>query len=669
MKTTALCIVTFLLGDVIGASTSAVTHSAVSPDGRNEIRLTEGETLAYSVYRDGIELVRPSRISLETVEQGALGGAVKSTGEEKRKVGGRERTPIYKKAEVDLTGNETRVAFGAWAVTLHARNDGVAWRFETAFGGTLTVKDEATVVAFPKGMRLCAAATDGFESSWESTYRVGGIGMIPPPKDEWIVYLPLTAVSPNGKAVCISESDLLDYPGLNFHRATDEPEALLSALAREPSKVKRKERHLRVAARADFIARTDGTRTFPWRVFILGDSVSDLVASDAVFALARPNAIGDIGWIRPGQVSWDWWNGWKLTDVDFKPGIDERTYRHYIDFAATNRIAYVILDEGWSKRLNLLSPRSEVNVPGLVRYGQERGVGVILWAACSELADRRRREEVFGRYAEMGVRGFKVDFMDRDDRLIENYLAETAADAARHRLILLYHGMHKPTGLSRTYPNILNYEGVCGLEQGHGRGGNKAVTANDPLVVYTRMLAGPLDYTPGAMVNRAFDAPKFDPSGPRAAYGTRCHQMALYPLFEAPVQMLCDSPSQYRRCRECTDFIVAVPTVWDETVGVAGTLGETAAVARRKDGDWWLGAITGWTPREIEIDTSFLGSGDWRMESFRDASDADVDAERYVHGIETVRAGSRLKISLARGGGFAARFSPVQGTSSTTTGK
>jgi alpha-glucosidase len=299
-------------------------------------------------------------------------------------------------------------------------------------------------------------------------------------------------------------------------------------------------------------------------------------------------------------------------------------------------------------------------VEGVIKYGKKKGVDVILGAAWSILYDPEDRARVFDRYSKMGAAGFKIDFMDRDDQDLERFLEQTAADAAKRELVVMYHGIHKPTGLQRTYPNILNYEGVYGLEQGHSGGGKKIIPPNDVNIVYTRMVAGFLDYTPGAMNNRAFNAPKFVKGrDPTACYGTRCHQLALFAIFEAPVQMLCDSPTQYRKNAECFKFISSVPTVWDEVVGVDGAIGGFAAVARRKGDVWYMGAITGWDGLEKELPTAFLGGGRWKVEAFEDAPDSDVNAEHYKKRVFEIDAGKSLKVKLAPGGGFAAKFTPV----------
>ncbi|MCR5750974.1 MAG: glycoside hydrolase family 97 catalytic domain-containing protein [Kiritimatiellae bacterium] len=636
--------------------------SSVSPDGLNELRLEIGEKgMKYSVWRRGKAIVEPTGLSLAVEGRGALNGAGAEPKATTRKVDGTLATPLYKKSAIDLAANETKVDFGEWAVRLHARNDGVAWRFETKFEGEIEVSAESTTVRFPKGAELCYTVEAGFMSGWEKPAQIGPVESVPAGHPQ-IVMTPFTATVPGAGVVTATESDLRDYPGLNFYRKDGEPDTLHSWQAGVPREVEKARRKIKVASRESYLAKTGGTRAFPWRVFVLGDTPSDLVASDAVYALAAPNSsTPNFSWVKPGQVAWDWWNGFKITDVPgLKTGCNFETYKEYVNFAAANGIEYIIMDEGWSEKLNLEKPRDEVNVPGVIAYAKEKGVGVILWAAWSPLYDRATRIRVFDRYAAMGAKGFKIDFIERDDQDVERFLEETAADAAERKLVVMYHGIHKPTGLQRMYPNILNYEGVYGLEQGGRSGGRKVVVSNDVNLVYTRMVAGFMDYTPGAMRNRAFDAPPFVAErDTRACYGTRCHQLALFPMFEAPIQMLCDSPTQYRTEPECTAFLTKVPTVWDETRGVAGEIGKFASVARRKGGEWWLGAITNWEARELELPTDFLGEGEWKVEAFEDASDADKNAEHYVRREFTLKSGEPLKVRLASGGGFAARIVPM----------
>ena len=682
-----LCVAVF---SPVASAKEIKTFRAVSPDGQNEVRLelSESKGLQYSVLRRGKIVIEPTDIALKIEGRGWLNGKTAGKGlpalptMATRKVEGTLPTPIYKKSSIDLSANETRVDFGDWAVVLHARNDGVAWRFETRYDGEVTVTAENTTLRFPKDAVLCYGQVGSFATSFERPAKIGSVESIKSGHPQ-IVITPLTATVPGAGVVSVTESNLLDYPGLNFYRKDGDRDMLRSWQAGVPSETEVKGRWIRVKNRHGYLAKTSGTRAYPWRVFVLGDTPSDLVSSDMVYALAEPNRLGDTSWIKPGLVQWDWWHGFKITDVPgLKTGCNYETYKAYIDYAASNKIPYIIMDEGWSEKLNLDKPRDAVNVQGVIEYGRSKGVDVILWAAWSMLYDAADRARIFERYSKMGAKGFKIDFMDRDDQDLERFLEKTADDAAKHKLVIMYHGIHKPTGLQRTYPNILNYEGVFGLEQGHSRGGRKDVLANDVNLVYTRMVAGFMDYTPGAMRNRAFDAPDFVKGSPSAVYGTRAHQLALFPLFEAPVQMLCDSPTQYRTAPECVKFMVNVPTVWDETVGVAGEIDKFAVVARKKGryppseasrrrrcpsrggngelgtgkAQWWLGAITNWEAREIEIPTLFLGSGEWKVEAFEDAPDADKNAEHYVRREFTIKAGDKIKVRLAPGGGYAARF-------------
>ena len=647
-------------GLVVGRAEAQELFRAVSPDGLNALSLEVGnDGMKYSVIRRGKVLVEPTGISLLVAGRKALDGSGTEAKASQRKISGTLETPLYKKSSIDLAANETRVDFGDWAVVLHARNDGVAWRFETAFAGEISVTGESANIRFPKGTMLCYTQAGGLVSGWEKPAKIGLVESVSAGHPQ-IVMTPFTATVPGRGVFTVTESDLRDYAGLNFFRQEGETDMLRSWQAGVPKALDRNRRRIKVKSRESRLARTSGTRTFPWRVFVLGDTPSDLVAADTVYALATPCRIKDTSWIKPGQVAWDWWNERKITDVPgLNTGCNYETYKAYIDFAAANKIPYIIMDEGWAERLDLNRPRAEVNVPGVIEYGKKKGVDVILWAAWPALTDREERIKIFNRYAAMGAKGFKIDFIERDDQESERFLEAAAADAAEKKLVIVYHGIHKPTGLQRTYPNILNYEGVYGLEQGGDKGGRKDVTSNDVNLIYTRMVAGFMDYTPGAMRNRAFNAPEYVRGRDAVAcYGTRCHQLALFPLFEAPIQMLCDSPTQYRREPECTSYLVNVPVVWDETVGVAGEIDAFAAVARRKGTDWWLGAITNWDKREVALSTKFLKSGKWKVEAFEDAPDADVNAEHYVRREYTIKAGETLKVKLAPGGGFAARFTP-----------
>ena len=652
-----------------------------SPDGRNEIRLDTEPSLSYAVFRDGKVRIAPTPISMTFEGVGEIGGRtlLRRPKVDRSERGSRRSvipTPIYKKAQVVDDGNETVVAFeGGWKVVLHARNDGVAYRFATDWADRplLKVTGEKGGIVFPDAdLTVYAGLTGGHCSSWESIYTKTTAGGLKDQKQK-LCYLPLLVRYKDGVNLCVTESDLLDYPGWNLVADAAAPAKLVSSMAQfpDPAKITNDQRHRRIGGRLPYLAQTKGERTYPWRVFVLADRPEKLVESDIVYALATPNRLtGDLSWIRPGKVAWEWWNCWNVfgKGVDFKAGCNTATYKHYIDFAAETGLEYVIMDEGWSVKLKIMEINPEVDVAELVRYAETKGVGIILWCSWPQLVNRQH--EVFQKYAGLGVKGFKIDFMDRDDQFVVDYLEKTAAIAAEYRLMVDYHGMYKPTGFSRTYPNIINYEGVHGLETAKFSKSFE-MPGNDLKVFFTRMVAGPLDYTPGAMRYRArnlgdvgwpkdFD-PKtavFEPNWNQPdVQGTRVHQMALMSLYEAPLQMLCDSPTLYRENMECFRFMAAVPTTWDETVGLAGEVDTFAAVARRKGDVWYASAIAGWDGASFDLDTAFLGEGEWTAEVFEDGANADRAPQDYVHRTLKVTAGLKVPVKMAPGGGFTVRFS------------
>ena len=388
----ACCAIAVFQSLAQGPKAGPSLFSAVSPDGRNELRLEVGSgEMAYSILRNGKTLVEPTEISLVTREHGPMDGRGARPRATIGYVEGEVATPIYKKASVDLSANVTRVDFGKWAVVLHARNDGVAWRFETKYKGEITVFAENTRVAFPKGTELCRSVVGNFQTSFEQPAEIGPVASVPPGHPQ-IVILPFTATVPGVGVFSMTESNLLDYPGLNFYRRDGEPDFLRSWQAGVPSKFDVNRRMTNVQRRHNYLAKTKGTRVFPWRVFVIGDSPSNLVSSDAVYALAEPSRVPDASWVKPGQVAWDWWHGFKITDVPgLKTGCNFETYKEYVNFAAANGIPYIIMDEGWAEKLDLDKPRASVNVPGVIAYAKEKGVDVILWAAWAQLMDREKR--------------------------------------------------------------------------------------------------------------------------------------------------------------------------------------------------------------------------------------------------------------------------------------
>ena len=471
------------------------------------------------------------------------------------------------------------------------------------------------------------------------------------------MFLPLVVDAGEGVKVCITETHLENYPGLYLSSAKGGNQ-LTSVFAPYPKKVEQgghNQLQLLVTERENYIARVDGQRSFPWRIVIVTTEDKDLAASNLSYLLAAPSRVKDLSWIKPGKVAWEWWNDWNIEGVDFEAGINNDTYKAYIDFAASKGIEYVILDEGWAVNLkaDLMQVVNEINLKELVDYAAQRNVGIILWAGY--YAFERDMENVCRHYSEMGVKGFKVDFMDRDDQIMTDFNYRAAAMCAKYKLLLDLHGTSKPAGLNRTYPNVLNFEGVNGLEQLKWSPESHDQVKYDVMIPFIRQVAGPMDYTQGAMKNAVKDNYYPCYSEPMSQ-GTRCRQLALYVILESPINMLCDAPSNYMREPESTDFIAAIPTVWDETKVLDAKMGEYIITARRKGDVWYVGGITDWTSREMNIDLSFLPQGDYNVELFADGVNAHRKGTDYRKVTETLSSDKSLKIKMYPGGGFAAKI-------------
>ena len=494
---------------------------------------------------------------------------------------------------------------------------------------------------------------DPFFSCFQNTYTHVSLS-------EWtdgqFAFLPLLVEADGGKKICITEADLLNYPGM--YLANDPgKQGLKGVFAAYPERIVPEVRGLKgvVKSRKDFIAKADGATAFPWRVMVISDRDADLLDNDMVYKLASPARFDDFSWIKPGKVAWDWWNNWGVYQVEFQAGINTETYKYYIDFAAGHGVEYVILDEGWSVpgAADLMQVVPEIDLKEIVAYAGRKQVGIILWAGY--LAFDKDMDRVCRHYAEMGIKGFKIDFMDRDDQLAVDFNKRAAETGARYKLLIDLHGTYKPTGLQRTYPNAVNFEGVFGLEEVKWAEKDMDQVTYDVTFPFIRMLAGPVDYTQGAMTNASRDNFRAVYTEPMSQ-GTRCRQLAEYVVFESPLSMLCDSPVNYEKEEACTAFITAIPTVWDETVPLQAKVGEYIVTARRKGDTWYVGGLTGWEARDLEIDFSFLGTGSYKAELFKDGTNAGRIARDYKKESIPVAADRKLLVHLAPGGGFAMKI-------------
>lgn len=645
------CFILVVIFSFGGTSLLAETHELYSPDKKIKIIIQVDRAISYSVFCDGQEILSLSPVSLTIEGIGVLGREPRLSGVKSRTVSDKIIPPVKeKRAVITDRFNEVVLTFkGGYGLVFRAYDDGAAYRFFTRLKGRLKVVSEEVRFCFDRDHSVYFPVTDSFLSSFERNYSYLELSRITAEK---MAFLPVLVDLPDGPKIAITEADLDDYPGLYLTGSADGSPVLEGKFPAYPLKEEQKrDRTLAVIERVGYIADTVGAREFPWRVLAIARRDGELIENDIVYRLAKPPALADTSWIRPGKVAWDWWNDLNLFGVDFEAGVNTKTYMYYIDFAARHGIDYIILDEGWSDPADLLKTNPAVDMPGLLAYASQRKVGLVLW--CVWLTLDRQLQQALDLFAGWGVRGIKVDFMDRDDQKIVNFYRKVVSEAAKRKLIVDFHGAFKPTGLRREYPNLLTREGVLGLE--YSKWSKQVTPEHDLLIPFIRMLAGPMDFTPGAMRNateKAFQPVFSEPM----SQGTRCHQLAMFVVYESPFQMLCDSPSAYEHEPEIMGFLAKVPTVWDETRALDAKVGDFIAVARRSGEEWYVGAMTDWTPRELEIDFSFLGGGEYRAEIYADGVNAFRYASDYAKASRAITTGERLKIKLAPGGGWAARI-------------
>lgn len=631
-----------------------------SPDGKLKSTITVGDKLTYDISCNGQQVLAPSPISA-TLDNGKVwGDKARLSKVTEKKNDTQIDAPFYRSSCVRDYYNELTLRFkGDYSVVFRAYNDGVAYRFVNHAKKPFCILNEEVDYRFPADVTASVpyvnAGKDGdyngqFHNSFENVYTTAPISQL---NKERLMFLPLVVQATPEVKVCITETDLNNYPGLYLTNAKGS-NSLSGIQAPYPKTMKQgghNNLQMRVQTREEYIAKVDGPRNFPWRVAVVTTRDTQLAASNLSYLLAEPSKLSDTSWIKPGKVAWEWWNDWNLCGVDFKTGVNNATYKAYIDFASLYGIEYVILDEGWAVNLeaDLMQVVKEIDLKELVDYAAARNVGIILWAGY--YAFERDMENVCRYFSEMGVKGFKVDFMDRDDQLMTDFNHRAAAMCAKYHLILDLHGTHKPAGLNRTYPNVLNFEGVHGLEQMKWRPAGFDQITYDVMIPFIRQVAGPMDYTQGAMRNATRE--NYYPSNSEPmSQGTRCHQLAMYIVLESPFNMLCDSPSNYMREPESTSFIAQVPTVWDETVVLDGKMGEYVITARRKGDTWFVGGLNNWDARDVEVDLSFLSSGSHKAVLFKDGVNAHRTARDYKREEVSVSSAQPLKVHLAPGGGF-----------------
>lgn len=643
-----------LLCPAISSAQRVRSHEVKSPDGSITLKVEAGSELLWSVTHNDRQVIEPSSISLTLQSGEILGNNARVSSARTVSINTSFDAINYRKNRIEDVYNQlTLTTRDNYGVIFRVCNDAVAYRFFTSRKGEIVIMNEEANFNFTEDHQAFIPIQWDyrdrmiFNSSFEATYREIRLSQFP--KDS-LAFLPLLVDVGQGKKVEILEADLEDYPGM-YLDLNQTGKGFKGVYAPYPLETYIKGLNIIPRKRADYIARVNGNRTFPWRVVVISELDKDLLDCDIVQKLASPSRLNDISWLKTGQVAWDWWNSMNISQVDFRAGMNTASYKYYIDFAAKYGIPYILFDAGWNVPGDLTRARAEIDLKEVLSYGRQKSVDLIVWCSWQDVL--AQKEKAFPFFAGVGIKGMKIDFIDRDDQVAVASTYEIAREAAEYKLFVDYHGIYKPTGLQRTYPNVVGYEGVYGLENfkwANPNGPRYAVT-----IPFIRNLAGPVDYTPGAMRNASrsnFRAVNSMPMG----QGTRVHMMAQYVIFDVSVQMLSDNPTIYLREHECTGFITKIPTTFDETVALDGKVAEYVAIARRKEDTWYVGAMTNWSPREITIDFSFLGEGEYSAEIFSDGINADRDATDYRKEAQTIRKGDKLTIKMMNGGGWAARL-------------
>jgi len=645
----ALAVFIMLSSLLIQEGVAQSSYDLHSPDGRIELRIRTADRLRYDLVLKGRAVLEGATISLD-VEHNKLGMQPK-VADAKTRSSDQVIEPVVRQkfAKIRDHYNELRLNMdGGYAVVFRAYNEGVAYRFETSLPQErVKIYGEESAFNFPSNFVVYYPQEDSFYSHNERKYLPQHLSETAP---EFIATLPAIVDVGQGAKLAIAESDLEDYPGL-WLRGTGGT-GLVATFPPYPVKeVQTSDRDYKPVETAEYIAVTSGTRTFPWRVIGVADHDGDLLTNQIVYLLQRPSQFQDTSWIKPGKVAWDWWNDWNIYGVEFKAGINTKTYEYYVDFASKYGIPYIILDDGWYKLGNLLEVTPELNMEELISYAKQKNVGIILWASWKTLDDQLI--PALDQFEKWGVKGIKVDFMQRSDQIMINYFYRVCREAAKRHMLVDFHGDQKPASMTRIWPNLINAEGVRGMEW--SKWSRESEPEHNVTLPFTRMFLGPMDYTPGAMRNATkatFAAINSQPM----AMGTRCHQLAMYVVYEAPLQMLSDSPSNYLREPETMEFLGSVPTEWDETKVLDARIADYVVVTRRNGKDWYVGAMNDWTPRSLDIDLSFLPDGNFTMDAYQDGVNADRNAGDYRKTKTSVNRTTKLKLQLASGGGWAARI-------------
>lgn len=626
------------------AAMFAENYTVKSPDERILVNVETGATTTYSVTFNGKTILNPSPLSM-TFDNGVVIGRNMKVKDVQHRTEDQMLTPVVRQKSDKIRDHYNEMVLNADQYKLYFRvyNDGLAYRFHTDFADSLKVISEEVDYCFPEDYNTLFPEERTILSAQQPLFKPMKLSEI---GTDRFCSTPVLIKVDNQARIFISESDLESYPGM-FLKKQGKYELAGKFAAYSLEEEKTDDRQIFPTKRADYIARVSGTRNYPWRAMIVAENDANLVTNQLIYKLA-PESQGDFSWVKPGKIAWDWYNALILTGVDFKCGINNETYKYYIDFASKYGLEYVVLDDGWSEAWDVTKTVPEIDMEELVAYGKKKNVGLILWVSWAPF--REKLDEAFALFSKWGIKGIKMDFMNRDDQAMVDFYYTVARKAAAHRMLVDFHGAYKPTGWLRTFPNVLSSEGVAGLE--NHKWGSFVTPEHNVTLPFTRMVAGPMDYTPGAMINFHEKDHKVWFNLP-ASIGTRCHQLGMYVVYESPLQMLADSPSNYYREEKCMEFLSQVPVVWDETRVLKASVGEYIVVARRSGDTWFIGGMVGKKGQKFDITLDFI-KGNKTLTCWEDGVNVDLQAQDFACRTKKVKQGDSITISMYDGGGYVA---------------
>lgn len=627
-----------------GSLAFAANYTVNSPDSRLSVNVETGVNTTYSITLNGKVILNPSPISM-TFDNGTVIGRNMKVKNVERFNQDQLLKPVVRQKSDRIRDHYNEMVLNADNYKLYFRvyDDGLAYRFHTDFPDSLKVLNEEVTYCFPEDYNTLFPEERTMLSAQQPLFKPMKLSEIATDK---FCSTPILIKVDDEARIFISESDLESYPGM-FLRKQGKYELAGKFAAYSLEEERNDDRQIFPTKRADYIARVNGTRNYPWRAMIVAENDANLITNQLIYKLA-PESEGDFSWVRPGKIAWDWYNALILTGVDFKCGINNDTYKYYIDFASKYGIEYVVIDDGWSEAWDVTKTIPEINMEELVAYGKKKNVDLILWISWAPF--REKLDEAFDKFSEWGIKGIKMDFMNRDDQAMVDFYYEVARKGAEHKMLVDFHGAYKPTGWLRTFPNVLTSEGVAGLE--NHKWGSFVTPKHNVTLPFTRMVAGPMDYTPGAMINFHEKDHKVWFNLP-ASVGTRCHQLGMYVVYESPLQMLADSPSNYYREPVCMEFLSQVPVVWDETRVLKASVGEYIVVARRSGDTWFIGGMAGEKGQKFEIDLDFI-KGNKTLTCWEDGVNIDMNANDFARRAHKVKNGDKITVNMYDGGGFVA---------------